>query len=396
MKNILIVHNFYQIAGGEDSVVANEKSLLESKGHKVVLYTRSNSELNDMPLWRKMLLPFSTVYNPKTARDICNIIKSEQIDIVHVHNTLNLISPSVYYAALKCGVKVVQTIHNFRLLCPNALFYRDGKICEDCVNKGLLSAICHRCYRNSFLQTLVCVLSTKIHRLTGIYSRLNYICLTNFNRDKLLQLNQIKPEKVFVKPNFVISSKDGFIEGDLRKNQVVYAGRLDESKGIKVLIDAWYKMQKMNGSNSYAFRIPRLVIYGRGPLEEWCKNVSSECDAIDFRGFADSDLVRDEIGRSKAVLLPTQWYEGFPMTIVESYSVGTPVICSNIGNSADLVKQGVTGYKFKSVDELINAVETICNNCNADICENAYSEYINNYTADRNYELLMNIYNSVV
>ena len=166
---ILIVHNYYQIPGGEDTVVANEKKMLEEYGHKVVLYTRHNSELKYVRTIDRLLLPFTTIFNVRTYRDIRRIISEENIDIVHVHNTLNLISPSVYYAALSKKVPVVQTIHNFRLLCPGATFYRNGHICEDCLKYGLLCAVRHSCYRNNMLQTLACVFSTKIHRTMGVY-----------------------------------------------------------------------------------------------------------------------------------------------------------------------------------------------------------------------------------
>lgn len=203
---VLIIHNYYQIPGGEDTVVANEKKLLESNGHEVILYTRNNNEIKSMGMLRKLLLPFATIYNPRSARDVKKIIREQNIDIVHVHNTLNLISPSVYYAAEKCGVPVVQTVHNFRFICPGAMLYRDGNICEECVEKGLKCAVSHGCYRGSKVQTLILVISAWIHRATGIYGRMNYICLTEFNRQKLLLINKkrriIEPSKVFVKPNF--------------------------------------------------------------------------------------------------------------------------------------------------------------------------------------------------
>lgn len=210
---ILQVHNYYQVPGGEDTVVANEKKLLEDHGHTVIQYTRNNSELKNFSKARKLLLPFTTIFNLKTYKDIKRIIKEEHIDIVHVHNTLNLISPAVYYAALKCNVPVVQTIHNFRLLCLGATFYRDGHICEDCVEHGLHCAIKHGCYRGSKAQTLVCVVNTLIHRLTGVYGKINYICLTEFNKEKLLQLKQIKPERVFIKPNFTFDSLNKSVGG---------------------------------------------------------------------------------------------------------------------------------------------------------------------------------------
>lgn len=203
---ILQVHNYYQIPGGEDTVVANEKKLLEDHGHTVIQYTRNNDELKEFSKIRKLMFPLTTIFNPKTYRDIKRIIKEKHIDIVHVHNTLSLISPAVYYAALKCGVPVVQTIHNFRLLCPGATFYREGRICEDCVKQGLHCAIRHGCYRGSKVQTLVCVVNTWIHRLIGIYGKINYICLTEFNKEKLLQLKQIKADRVFIKPNFTFDS----------------------------------------------------------------------------------------------------------------------------------------------------------------------------------------------
>lgn len=209
-QNILVVHNYYQIPGGEDTVVANEKKMLEEHGHKVILYSRNNSELNQMSKLRKLLLPVTTVFNPRTYKDIKRIIKKEKIEIVHAHNTLNLISPSVYYAARAMKVPMVQTVHNSRLLCPGATFYRDGHICEDCVEHGLKCALKHGCYRGSKIQTLACVISTWFHRMTGIYGKNNYICLTEFNKSKLLELKQIKPEKVFVKPNFVVS-KGSFV-----------------------------------------------------------------------------------------------------------------------------------------------------------------------------------------
>lgn len=144
---------------------------------------------------KKMALPLTTVFIPKTYSDVKRIIKKEHIDIVHVHNTLNLISPSVYYVVRAMKVPVIQTVHNFRLLCPRATFFRDGHICEDCVMKGLGCAVKHNCYRRSKRQTLACAISTKIHRMTGIYSKINYICLTEFNKERLLKLNHPRNNK---------------------------------------------------------------------------------------------------------------------------------------------------------------------------------------------------------
>ena len=235
---ILIVHNRYQIPGGEDQVAAQEAELLRAHGHQVFTYSRDNGELKTFSLRQKLALPFWTLYNPKTYRDIRRLVRENRIDVVHVHNTLMLVSPAVYYGALRGGAAVVQTIHNFRLLCPGATFYRDDQVCEDCLKKGLSCALKHRCYRGSFPQTLCCVLSMKLHRATGIYKKLTYICLTEFNKKKLLRLKGLKPEQIFVKPN-AVSVPEALVPELDRQDRVLFASRLEDLKGIRVLLEAW-------------------------------------------------------------------------------------------------------------------------------------------------------------
>ena len=183
---ILQVHNFYQIPGGEDVVVRNEKRLLEEHGHRVYTYYRTNKELSERGIAGKLLLPFTAVYSLRTVREVKRLIREHRIDIVHVHNTLTMVSPSVFYAAFQCNVPVVQTLHNFRMLCPAGSFFRDNVICEECVSGGLKCAVRHKCYRNSKLQTIVSTMILKIHRMLGTYRRVNFICLTEFNKEKLL------------------------------------------------------------------------------------------------------------------------------------------------------------------------------------------------------------------
>lgn len=383
---VLIVHNYYQIPGGEDTVVANEKQMLEENGHEVFLYTRNNSELKEMRKLQKLLLPVTTIFNLRTYKEIRSIIRENHINIVHIHNTLSLISPSVYYAANSCKVPVVQTIHNFRLLCPGATFYRNGHICEDCLQKGLNCAVKHNCYRGSKLQTLACAISMKIHKTIGIYGKINYICLTKFNKEKLLNLKSVQANRIFVKPNFVKPMGE-FISVEQRENQFVYAGRLDRLKGIDILFNAWKLM---------ADTAPKLVVYGIGPMEKWCKDfISRNKVNIEMRGFISNTQVRDVIANSKALVLPTQWYEGFPMSIVEAFSVGTPVVCSNLGNAGSLVVEGVSGTKFKcdSAVELSEAIKRI--NQYKYIYETTKGTYLENYTEECNYECLYGVYTNL-
>lgn len=387
-ETVLIVHNYYQIPGGEDTVVRNEKELLEEHGHKVILYTRNNSELNHLSKAGKLLLPFTTIFNPRTYRDIKKIVRKEQVDVIHVHNTLNLISPAVYYAARTCRKPVVQTIHNFRLLCPGATFYRDGHICEDCVEKGLQCAVKHKCYRNSRMQTLACAINLKVHRMTGIYRKIYYICLTDFNREKLLQLPGLKPEQVYVKPNFVMEKGNELLGKEEREDFFLYAGRLDSLKGVPQLLNTWIQMGE---------KAPKLILCGSGPLESWCRGTIEKhhLRTIEFRGQTPWEEVQKLMGKARAMILPTQWYEGFPMTIVEAYSVGTPVIGPDMGNVGDLIEEGVTGWKYQTSSEE-SIKQTIINAMRMPVNYNQIGElYKQRYSSELNYQQLTNIYRIV-
>lgn len=216
------------------------------------------------------MLPFTSIFNIRTYIDYKQIIRSKNIEIVHVHNTLALISPSVYYAAKACKVPVIQTIHNFRLLCPGATFFREGHICEECITKGLKCAIKHNCYRESKIQTIVCVINMKLHRMMGIYRDFNYICLTEFNKSKLLSLKQVNQDKVFVKPNFVNSIGE-FIPGTQRVNQFVFVGRLDKLKGIDILLKAWNRMGKA---------APKLIVCGTGLWKNGANSLSRKLEVM--------------------------------------------------------------------------------------------------------------------
>ena len=339
-----------------------------------------------MSKFQKLCLPITTIFNPRTYNEIKRIIKAEKIDIVHVHNTVNLVSPSVYYAARALNIPVVQTVHNFRLLCPGATFYRDGHLCEICMESGLWCAVKHKCYRGSRVQTLACVLSTWFHRMTGIYGKINYICLTEFNREKILNLKQIKPGRVFVKPNFVEREDESNFEEN-QKNQFVFVGRLDKLKGLDILFEAWKRM----GDTA-----PKLNVCGTGPMEDWCKSfIQQNRVNIELRGFIPNTEARKIIANSKALVLATQWYEGFPMSIVEAFSVGTPVICSDIGNAGSIVDEGITGYKFdyKSIESIIQAIEKMREKPLDR--EKIKKLYEMKYSENANYKILNDIYASI-
>lgn len=189
---VLLVHCRYRLPGGEDAVFAADRAMLEAHGHRVVTYERSNDEGG---LAAKLLLPLRAVFSLKTYREVKALIRREKIEIVHVHNTLFAVSPSVFWAARAAGVPAVQTLHNFRLFCPNGVLLREGKVCEDCPRQkgGLFNAVRHGCYRNSRVQSAVCAFLYAFHRLLGTYKRVHLIALTEFDKEKLLEFNARRP-----------------------------------------------------------------------------------------------------------------------------------------------------------------------------------------------------------
>lgn len=382
--NILVVHNYYQIPGGEDAVVSNEIKMLKDNGHKVILYKRSNSELKMMNKLKKLALPLTTIFNPKTYIDIRKIIKKENIDIVHVHNTLGLISPAVYYAAVSMKIPVVQTMHNFRLLCPGATLYRSGAICEECLEKGMSCALKHNCYRGNKIQTLACVISTKTNQILGIYKRICYIALTEFNKRKLLNMKQIDSDRIYIKPNFTyeINIKKSV------KEYYLFIGRIEEIKGVRLILDAFEKL-----------KTKRIVFAGTGTdLEKYKKYVRDrELDNISFIGFIDKEHLGNIISKAKAVIVASQWFETFGMVVVEAFSAHTPVIVGNIGNVCNLVDDGVNGVKFdyNSSDSLVNAILRFEQSNVEELGDEAYKKYLEEFSVKRNYDILNRIYNDI-
>ena len=234
---IILVHNYYQQPGGEDRVYAQERQLLESHGHEVVTYQRSNNELLGYSSFQRLSLPKKVVWAKDSHRQILALLRKERPHVVHVHNTFTQISPSIFAACREADVPVIQTLHNFRLLCPAATFFRNGKICEECRESGLWRGIRHACYRESHGATAMVAMMLTVHRRARTWvDRVNvYIALTQFSRGKFTQ-GGLPAEKIMVKPNFVSpdpGEKNGIGDG------AVFVGRLSPEKGLKTLLQAW-------------------------------------------------------------------------------------------------------------------------------------------------------------
>ncbi len=363
----------------------NEAKLLKSRGHEVFRYERDNGENVGRV---KMLL--SMFFSLRTYREIRRLIRDNRIDIVHVHNTMFLISPSVFYAAVKEGVPVVQTLHNFRLRCAAGTFYRKGKVCEDCVTKCTCCALKGRCYRGSLFQTAAVFLMNGIHRLSGIWKKVNFIYLTEFDREKLKGL---PCRQSFLKPNFCFapgeeedvpggSEAQGKSEAATEPYYLVL-GRIEHLKGSALIARAFAKSGR------------RLIFAGSGEqlpaLQRFIERKGIK--NIETPGQLSHEKAMELLSGAKALIAAPQWYETFGMGVIEAYSLGVPVIAADFGNVGALVRDGETGVKFANNPEaLYRAVRRFEKLDRTKLSENARREYEEKYSPEVNYRMLKEIY----
>jgi glycosyltransferase involved in cell wall biosynthesis len=382
---IIIVHNTYREAGGEDVVFESEKRLLERAGHRVIPYVRSNMELENAPFLDQIAIAPRMLWSSKTRNEFASVIDAERPDLVHVHNTFLVISPSIYSACSERGIPVVQTLHNFRLLCPAGNFFRDGIICNECVDQSLLRSVHHGCYRNSRGATAGVALMLGIHRALNTWraSITRFITLTEFAKEKFIAAG-FPADRFVVKPNFADDPRERVGPGEY----AVFIGRLVENKGVRVLLNAWKTMPQ---------QYP-LQIVGDSPERSALEAEARDCrlSGITFRGRLSREAVIETVKGARFVIVPSTLYEGLPMSIVESFACGTPVLCSRLGALADIVQDHVTGLHFNPGDaeDLAGKVEWAWNHSLelTRMGRAARGKYETDYTAEKNYSLLMGIY----
>ncbi len=379
---VLLCHTHYQQRGGEDEVFDAEARMLEENGHPVVRYVRHNDVLSDMG---KLEAAARTVWNPGAYDDLRRLIRRERPDVMHSTNTFPLISPAALYAARAEGVPVVQALHNYRLLCPSALFLRDGAVCEDCLGKAVpWPAVRHRCYRGSRAATAAVAALSVTHRAAGTWRRAVdlYFTLTEFAKQKFVA-GGLPPERVVVKPNCVHPDPG---PGDGRGGYAVFVARLSPEKGLDTLLAAWAKLN----------RPMRLKVIGDGPLADRVRAAAAADPRIEYLGRLPLPEVLDVIGGAACLIMPSVWYETFGRTIIEAYAKGTPVLASRLGAMAELVDEGRTGFLFApgDPDALAAAVARLLADPDAlaRMRPAARREFEAKYTAGTNYRQLIDIY----
>jgi glycosyltransferase involved in cell wall biosynthesis len=329
IHRIVQIHTRYRLAGGEDQVVEAERALLEEAGVRVHQVIFDNADLGEsQSMVGDLRLATSAIWSRAAARRVAQAIAATDPQVVHVHNTFPAASPSVYAAAAASEAPVIQTLHNYRFVCPSATVFRDGHACTDCVGRPIpWPGVVHACVRESRPQSLVAAATLAFHRARGTFKAISgYVSLTSFQR-QLMIAGGLPADRIRVIPNFL--EPDPGV-GNADRQGVLYAGRLAPEKGIATLLEA-------------ANAVPGVVrVIGTGPLTPLVESSAAEGD-VAYLGSVPRSEVLDLLRRATALVLPSIWFEGFPLIVLEAFASGTPVVASRIGSLAELIDDGKTG-----------------------------------------------------
>jgi len=379
---ILVAHNRYKFAGGEDSVMRAEAAMLRAAGHHVEVFEVDNDAIDGIA--SKIVAASSLFHSASSSRSMSAVLRSFCPDVLHIHNWFPLLSPSVIAAATELGIPVVQTLHNFRMLCANGILYREGRVCTDCLGKAVpLDGALHGCYSESRIGSALVSAAFSYHRLAHTWSGIStFIALSTFQRDLLIR-GGIDPERIVIKPNFVAGATE---PGDGQGGYALFVGRLTPEKGIRTVLDAWERNK---------ISIP-LRIMGDGPLADEVRARASRLPNAEYRGQRSPLEVSAAMAAARCLVFPSEWYEPFALAIVEAFSRGTPVIAAGLASVGELIRDGETGYRFTpgDADDLTAKLHALRPEGEAyramrRRCRDIYEQQ---YTDTKNYRQLMDIY----
>lgn len=380
---VLVVHNRYQRRGGEDTVVDHEVALLRRHGHQVELWTDDNARVDTIPSAR---LAAGTIWSRTAHGELARRVAVGRIEVVHFHNTLPLISPSGYYGARSAGAAVVQTLHNYRLVCPAGTLLRAGRPCEECVGRSPWPAVLHRCYRDSTAASATVAAMLVVHRAARTWARAidAYIALTEFVRDRVLA-GGVPRDRVIVKPNFAEAAARRAVPE--RGSHVLFVGRLSPEKGAATLIDAW----RILGPAA-----PRLLVVGDGPDAATLSARAAGLSGVELLGRQPRERVFELMADAAALIVPSLWYEAFPVVIVEAFAAGLPVVVSGVGSLATIVTDGVDGLHAPAGDAA--ALAAVIHRITADpeqrrrLGQGAHAAWNARFSPEQNHDKLVQVY----
>lgn len=392
VSKVLFVHNFYGSAApsGENQVFEAEMALLRSRGHEVAEFTRYSDEIRAQGAFGAIRGAAATPWNPWMARLLKREMDCFNPDVVHVHNTFPLISPSIFSAIGRQAARVL-TLHNYRLFCPAAIPMREGRVCIDCLDRrSAWPALRHGCYRGSRLATLPLVFGAELHRALGTWSRHvdGFIALSDFQRS-LMAASGLPDAKIHVKPNFY-PGLPAIVPWPDRAPYAIFAGRLSREKGVETLLHAW---------RLWGAAAPELRLAGDGELRPILERMA-EGLSVRFLGQISSAEAQAQIAAARLLVLPSEWFEGFPMVVREAFAFGTPAAVSDLGPLPTIVQHGVSGVVFLAAnpESLLSEVRAAWSTPGLleHFGQGARAEFETKYTEEANYAMLMDIYRQAI
>jgi len=379
---ILAVHNHYRQPGGEDELFRQETALLEERGHQVLRFSVRNDGMGE---GAGLGLARDTVWNRRLYRDLRALVRAERPAVAHFHNTFPLISPAAYWAVKAEGVPVLQTLQNYRLVCPNAMCFRDGRLCRECVGRRIpWPAVLHACYRESRAASAVVAAMLAGHRALGTYqSKVDvYVAPSQFVRERCIE-GGLPAARIQVKPNFA-HPDPGLGSGD--GDYALFAGRLSPEKGVETLLAAWELLKAPLA----------LKVLGEGPLAGRVAALAGRDRCVEGLGWRPHAEMIACLRRARLLIVPSVWHEPFPIAVVEAFAVGLPVIASGLESLSSMVDHGRTGLRFRPGDpeDLAAKIEwTLARPVElARMRIEARAEFEARYTGEKNYQRLMEIY----
>ncbi|MBW1678996.1 MAG: glycosyltransferase family 4 protein [Deltaproteobacteria bacterium] len=403
---ILQVNKFYYLKGGAERYLFELKGILEEKGHEVIIFSMrhprneksscadffvSNVDFNSpKSLWDKTKIIFRIIYFREAKRKIEVLIKEKPPEVAHLHNIAHQISPSILISLKKAGIPTIQTLHDYKLICPTYRMLSEGKICERCKGHRYYHAIFQKCNKGYLSASLLNCLEMYIHKMVRIYEKNieMFIAPSNFLKEKLIEFG-IDPKKLVHIPNFIRVNQ--YLPQYQHSNYFVYFGRISEEKGIATLIKA---MRKVKGA--------QLYIVGEGKsrkeLERFTHREGAE--NIKWLGYKGGEELKSIIKDAMFVALPSECYENCPMSLLEAYALGKPVIGSNIGGIPEIVEDGITGFLFEpgNPEELAEKINHLIFHPRliGKLGKNSRERVEREYSPETHYQKIINVYQSVL
>ena len=403
---ILMVNKFYYIKGGSETYYFSLKNLLEKNGHEVIDFSMEDEKNFEskyskffvegidynkkQSIIAKIKAGLKIIYSFEAKRKLEKLIKETKPDIAHLHIFQHQLSLSILDVLKKYNIPIVYTAHDLKMICPNYKMLTHGEICERCKNSKYYNCLKYKCLKDSTVKSAIGMMEAYINKWRKAYDKIDYIITpSKFYKDKFIEFG-INPNKVFHIPNFLDTKKVEFDELEKEK-YFLYFGRLSEEKGVITLI------KSMKGINA------TLKIVGTGPLKDEIQNYikNNECENIEVLGFKSGRELNTIVANSRAVILPSEWYENGPYSAIESLKLKRPLIGSDLGGIPELIDEGENGYVFKhgNIEDLYEKlckIQDLSDEKIKQMQQKSYEKFQKEYIDTIHYEKLDKIYNRLV